>query len=489
MKLDAITLKNFRCYEDLTVRLHPQLTVLVANNGGGKSSLLNAIAIALADYIRGLPLPDASIPTLDEEDRRRIVVNQALLTTEVTESTTIMLFASDNSEPNFAVMKVIGKAFDPNSIFHHEDKRFLPKSILSKIAEKHIDLVDKGSSDYGTGISKDNAFNLPIISCYGSSREWHKVNLLLLDKSLSPSDLLSRFAPYKDALQFRKNYKSFFHWFEYVAKIHADERNALFEKFAEKAVGMPTQYGQLIKAIRLSIDLCLQEVGWGNITYSHKHQDIMMEHPVYGVMELNRLSDGIRNIIALTGDIALRCVRLNKHLGVRACEETTGIVMIDEVDMHLHPSWQQTVLGSLTQAFPNIQFIVTTHSPQVLSTVPAECIRSLETEVDSDSHTVRMVVATPTVQTQGVPSTDILAAIQRVDPVPDVPPAHWLSEYKALIQQYQHESEVGVALRQKLDQHFGKEHPVMLECERLIRLMAMKKKLPTMKAGNNAQVE
>jgi hypothetical protein len=64
-----------------------------------------------------------------------------------------------------------------------------------------------------------------------------------------------------------------------------------------------------------------------------------------------------------------------------------------------------------------------------------------------------------------------------------VPPARWLSEYKALIQQYLHESETGVELRQKLDQHFGREHSVMLECERLIRLMAMKKKLPTAKVG------
>ena len=188
-------------------------------------------------------------------------------------------------------------------------------------------------------------------------------------------------------------------------------------------------------------------------------------------------------MVSLAADLAWRCTKLNPQFGKDASVKSPGIVMIDEVDMHLHPSWQQTVLGSLTKAFPNIQFIVTTHSPQVLSTVPAECIRSLETEVDADSHAVRMVVTTPTVQTQGVPSTDILATIQHVDPVPDVQPAHWLSEYKALIQQYQHDSDAGVELRQKLDKHFGKEHPVMLECERLIRLMAMKKKLPTMKVN------
>lgn len=228
----------------------------------------------------------------------------------------------------------------------------------------------------------------------------------------------------------------------------------------------------------------LRPMGWHTLEYSETYdKSLILYHEQQGVLKVSQLSDGVKNMLAMVADIAYRCALLNGHLGQWAAVSTEGIVMIDEVDMHLHPSWQQTVLGSLTKAFPNIQFIVTTHSPQVLSTVPAECIRSLETEVDADSHAVRMVVTTPTVQTQGIPSTDILATIQHVDPVPDVQPAHWLSEYKALIQQYKHDSDAGIKLRQKLDKHFGKEHPVMLECERLIRLMAMKKKLPTMKVN------
>ncbi len=74
-------------------------------------------------------------------------------------------------------------------------------------------------------------------------------------------------------------------------------------------------------------------------------------------------------MLALVGDIAYRCYKLNAHLGEEAPQRTHGIVMIDEVDMHLHPSWQQTVLTDLCSAFPKLQFIVTTHSPQVLSTV------------------------------------------------------------------------------------------------------------------------
>ena len=79
----------------------------------------------------------------------------------------------------------------------------------------------------------------------------------------------------------------------------------------------------------------------------------------------------------MAADLAYRMVRLNPDLGAMAALETPGIVLIDEVDMHLHPSWQQAVVYDVRKAFPNVQFIVTTHSPQVLSTVPAEAIRIL----------------------------------------------------------------------------------------------------------------
>ena len=69
----------------------------------------------------------------------------------------------------------------------------------------------------------------------------------------------------------------------------------------------------------------------------------------------------------MIADIAYRCVSLNGHLGKEAALKSKGLVMIDEIDMHLHPEWQQVVISSLEKAFANIQFILTTHSPQVLT--------------------------------------------------------------------------------------------------------------------------
>ena len=87
------------------------------------------------------------------------------------------------------------------------------------------------------------------------------------------------------------------------------------------------------------------------------------------VLEFGSLSDGERAIICLFGDIARRICLLNPDLGSDVIEKTDGVVLIDELDVHLHPAWQKKIVSGLISAFPKVQFIVTTHSPQILGEV------------------------------------------------------------------------------------------------------------------------
>ena len=121
----------------------------------------------------------------------------------------------------------------------------------------------------------------------------------------------------------------------------------------------------------------LRPSGWHSIYFKNTETGIVATHAQYGVLPVAHLSDGIRTLIGVTADIAHRAIRLNSQLGREAVTSTPGIVLIDEVDMHLHPEWQQVIIESLRNAFPRIQFIVTTHSPQVLTTVRKEHIRLL----------------------------------------------------------------------------------------------------------------
>lgn len=190
------------------------------------------------------------------------------------------------------------------------------------------------------------------------------------------------------------------------------------------------------------------------------------------------LSDGIRSMLTLVADIAFRTVKLNPNLGPFAATHTHGIVLIDEVDMHLHPAWQQTVLSSLCEAFPRVQFIVTTHSPQVLTSVESASIRAIEADVDSETGQRQFIVKSGFPQTKGVASSDLLTQIMGVSPVPDIPEARMVSEYHALIQQNLHDTDEGIELRTKLIAHFSENHPVIRECDRMIRLQGFKLKLP-----------
>ena len=81
-------------------------------------------------------------------------------------------------------------------------------------------------------------------------------------------------------------------------------------------------------------------------------------------IRVDQLSDGEKCTLALFGDLARRIAIANQHRENPL--EGTGIVLIDEIELHMHPGWQRRVLGVLANTFPNIQFIVTTHSPQVL---------------------------------------------------------------------------------------------------------------------------
>lgn len=95
------------------------------------------------------------------------------------------------------------------------------------------------------------------------------------------------------------------------------------------------------------------------------------------ITPFHELSDGYRNMTAMVADLAWRASVLNPHLLGDAPSLTPGVVLIDEVDLHLHPRWQRRVLGDLLRAFPQVQFVVTTHSPQVISSAKPEWIRIL----------------------------------------------------------------------------------------------------------------
>jgi predicted ATP-binding protein involved in virulence len=125
---------------------------------------------------------------------------------------------------------------------------------------------------------------------------------------------------------------------------------------------------------------------WTDMTYSFKDEDLIgLFKNQMGTDRLlfRQLSDGYRNLIGMVADIAYRCIKLNPHLGEDAVSQTPGIVLIDELDLHLHPNWQRQIVADLKKVFPKIQFIATTHSPFIVQSLRADELINLDSATDS----------------------------------------------------------------------------------------------------------
>jgi predicted ATP-binding protein involved in virulence len=447
--IQSLELLNFRRFEKLAISFDPSLTVIVARNGQGKTSVLDAITIALGTFVGAFDLGKAH--HIEKSDPR---LSKSL--------------QSPEGEAQFPV--AVTARFDGPACFVRRELTG-PKN---KTTIRDANEITAYGSTLQEGIRTREDFPLPIISYYGAGRLW-KVHKNMERKKVVSA---SRTMGYEDCLSPASNFVQCQQWMAKATLAHLQEQSS--PEGTRPAVGM----GERLAAIQDAVNFVLAEEGWGDFQYSFTHEELTMINPYSGRLPVSLLSDGVRAMVSMVADIAFRCVRLNGYLGRKATSETQGIVLIDEVDIHLHPAWQQRVIRTLRAAFPRIQFIVTTHSPQVLSCVDAKCIRLVAEDIDSESCKIVSVAQEFSEQTLGVDSSLLLSKIMGVDPVPDTIQTRWLSEYHMLIQQDQFESVEGRDLRRQLIEHFGESHPVMRDCDRLIRLQSYKSRIPVGFGGN-----
>ncbi|WP_108043775.1 AAA family ATPase [Neisseria cinerea] len=420
MKLKEMRLKNFRCYEDLTVPLHEQLTVLVAPNGQGKTSILHAIIMLLDPYIEALRSQRTRLQ-IDERNIRLIPDTRQKSTSFVpmTQQLPCCIYAKNTQdtiwhltlEHNQKNNKNLDTIYNGNIETNDEIENLL--NLARQIADNDQKIT--------TTIQQ-----LPLFAFYGVNRGLgvNEHSGLIKQKQYLED---TRYFAYHQCFNDFSNYNNAFNWFISLydkLKAEAFERLELGEQ-----ISLDDLNSEFTLVIQDVVNTMLANVGWGNIrtqtqTYS-RYSQVVLTHKDIGSLEEWRLSEGIRSVLGMVMDIAYRCCILNSHLGENAVKETEGIVLIDEVDMHLHPAWQQTILQDLQTAFPKLQFIVTTHSPQVLSTIKKEHIRILK-----DGELVELNDA---IQTYGELSSDVLYTVMEVNPRPPIPERQDLDELTRLV--------------------------------------------------------
>lgn len=443
--IEEITIKNFRCFESLKVCLHPNLTVFTALNGSGKTAVLDAIRIALWPYVKGFDIgsqtgKSATIQLDDVRIKRLNNSMEAQLPSIVEASGSLFQLELKWSQQRKSVKAGANTLPDKSTQF------------LTTLASIAQNAIRKGQLDNG------KEYNLPLLVHLGTGRLWYQgrhnseVNDIELDANTQ-----SRFWGYKNCLTATSSYKQFEQWFGWVFKSY---RELQIDELEGKEIDQKLleMFKSAIDVVQGAINLLTEEeTGWRNLQYrSSQNQQLVMEHSEHGFMPLSQLSDGLRNMVVMISDIAFRCYKLNPHFGKEAALKTLGIVMIDEVDMFLHPSWQQRVISSLRSAFPKIQFVVTTHSPQVLSTVPSECIRIINEG---------KIYSAPS-GTKGAESSRILKRIFCVDERPQADEnTQLLLSYEKLVYADQWESTDAKEKRAKLDDIFAGEEPKLTELD------------------------
>ncbi|MCS5713519.1 AAA family ATPase [Herbiconiux sp. CPCC 205716] len=174
-------------------------------------------------------------------------------------------------------------------------------------------------------------------------------------------------------------------------------------------------------------------------------EELTFSHNAHGTLPLSYLSSGIKIAAGLVIDLVSRIARANPGIGAHdLLQAAPGVVLIDEIDLHLHPLWQQRILPQLRKTFPRVQFIVTTHSPQVLSTVEAESIRIV------DGNVVRLVD-----YSAGLRSDVIMDRILGTRPEPNLEVNEQLDRYVSLVNAGNGLTPEAHRLRELLDDELG----------------------------------
>lgn len=432
--LNHLRLFNFRCFDDLSISFHENLTVIVGGNGQGKTATLDAIAAALGPFVGGF---DDGKDCYFERDDIRLIRAVGSNRMELADGG-IRLHA--NGSIDYYELRWNRELAGPKSRTTRKHAQ-----LLTQFAKRLQSQVRKEAEGIVTGTS------LPIVAYYGTDRLWNTRRL-----PYKPLPRTSRMVGYTHCLESGSDFHLMAEWFRYWSYTSLERR---LKAQQEGKLIEPSEADNALEAVRTAINLCLAPSGWGDIDFNIERQEIVARHPQQGELPVGMLSDGIRSMLTLVADIAFRTVKLNPNLGPFAASNTDGIVLIDEVDMHLHPAWQQIILSSLQEAFPRIQFIVTTHSPQVLTTVPSECIRVLK---DDGVH------AAPA-GSEGAEASRLLERVFGVDQRPPASEAtQELYRYLDLVENDKWNDSEAVELRSKLDQRYKGEEPALLQADLLI---------------------
>lgn len=326
MYLEKIHIQNYKAIEDLSIDFEPGVNLLIGDNGVGKTSVLEGIAVALGGMF--VNVVGVSTKNIVKDDVR-------IKIKPIGDSSTTIEYC----EP----------AFSGCTLHVSEEQEFTWNRIKEEVSSTHTKIDDKGVCTWMKKITNDSETILPLISFQSAARAW-RVRRGDFGTELKKK-LDDRRCGYIGCLDSSMDVKSIQQW-------------CLKQEIVASNKGGVREY-EMFKNI---VAVFMKEINELNhiptIYYSPQFDELVYKED-REEMPISKLSAGYQSLLWMIMDLAYRVCMLNPELESRS--QLSGIVLIDEIDLHLHPKWQWNVIVALRQTFENVQFIIATHSPIVIS--------------------------------------------------------------------------------------------------------------------------
>ncbi len=392
MRIDRLTVENFKGFEHREFSFHPQMNLLVGVNGTGKTSVLDAVAVAMGSWFLGM----------------RGCTTRHIRTHEVR----LKAILAENGGANGR------QAWQVNWEYQYPCAVEASGEVLGRTLRWRRSLntpggrttyVDAGdikavATETDSDVRGGREVILPLLSYYGTSRLWdvpRDQSQVKSEKPLIRKETRSRLDGYRNSVDPRMSVAELARWIAQQSWISYQEGGDVSPAYA---------------AVREAILGCVEEAR--DLYFDPRRSEVIVEIGAQGKQPFNNLSDGQRTLLALAGDVAQKAATLNPALADRVLAETPGVVVIDELDLHLHPIWQRRVIEDLRRTFPKIQFFATTHSPFLI-----QSLRSGEE--------LLMLDGMPTAQLGNKTLADIARGIMGVS-TPEVSERYWEMKNTAL---------------------------------------------------------
>lgn len=320
MQLKSLELTNFKAIESAKIDFQGKSTIIFGINGTGKSTILRSINLLFANIINQIV------------NRKELRQNYAIQLEDIkygrkeTRIQAVLDIDNENLIYERGLIRSSGKKFDN-------------KDVVKKIAE----------SFHKKYVSDEEQNDIPVFINYGTNR-------LVLDIPLRirTHHTFDIYSAFEKSIENKIDFRTFFEWYR---------NQEDYENEMKIETGDLHYKDKALEAVRTAILTMLNECS--NLRIARRPRLEMKIDKGNTVLNVSQMSDGEKCTMALFGDLARRLTLANPTEENPLLGE--GIVLIDEVELHMHPAWQRKILSELKNIFPNIQFIITTHSPIILN--------------------------------------------------------------------------------------------------------------------------